>query len=444
VLLVGPKKEMSGSHLVAIRTSQKDNRNKASLIYFTKSLQVESTTEVLIVENTELVDGIGGTTWEGSFLLSHVLDTLSDGIDSSTHLNNIHILELGCGSGLVGLSAALKGFSVTLTDRETDLAKINYTLLQQNYPETTLDVHIQNLEWGDETMLNSLIEQRGNVDILVGAEILCLRKQHPYLLRTIQYLAELNPAMIILFTADGANEKIVNSIAEEEFILKMKTAKSSFRSARIAYGEIRWEDIENQDHSSDNNTYDYSKSSDILSTNNQRTSKVEKASITDITSHCPHDLHWLSFPPQLSASFSSFSSFSTITTWHDQRLRNAQQIEDNDYHSHHEIFRHHILCFYQPSIVMQTCQRCQKQYFSGPSQSVNLLTNPSKISCRFHSQYFVCRRHPAEVRCSINGLGDQLGYYGTGEEDYEAKFWDCCGSEDINCLGCCRGQHIPY
>ena len=39
----------------------------------------------------------------------------------------------------------------------------------------------------------------------------------------------------------------------------------------------------------------------------------------------------------------------------------------------------------------------------------------------------------------MKASGDGLGYYGNGEEGYEAKFWDCCGAEAETARGCGRG-----
>ena len=37
-----------------------------------------------------------------------------------------------------------------------------------------------------------------------------------------------------------------------------------------------------------------------------------------------------------------------------------------------------------------------------------------------------------------------LGYYCGAKDGYEAKFWDCCGNEDINSRGCCYSFHCGY
>lgn len=72
------------------------------------------------------------------------------------------------------------------------------------------------------------------------------------------------------------------------------------------------------------------------------------------------------------------------------------------------------------------CQRCKATY--APSGN-------TRLSCRFHPSYFVCRRHD-----------DQKRYYQLrdGDPPYAAKFYDCCGAEDPDAAGCTTDFHLSY
>ncbi|KAJ1694681.1 hypothetical protein LUZ63_011379 [Rhynchospora breviuscula] len=72
------------------------------------------------------------------------------------------------------------------------------------------------------------------------------------------------------------------------------------------------------------------------------------------------------------------------------------------------------------------CRRCKQSY--DPSKNTT-------SSCRFHPSFFVCRRHD-----------DQKRYYELGPDDppYAAKFYDCCGAEDPDALGCTTDFHASY
>lgn len=382
-------------------------------------------------EDTNLVDGIGGTTWEGSIILGRLLEMIFVELDVWDGLNGCHLLELGCGTGMIGILAGKLGFRSTITDRFSDLAALNvsYTLshtannsgtsiLQSNDKicdastltnafsqmqvsnSSSWDVHVSNLTWGnfpaDNTRMDegeefptvdSLLQLRGPVHIVCGSEITCLRKQQEALVETLVTIANMNPNVFILLTFDGI-PKHETSIYEREMISRMQREK--FQHAIVYHGEVRWD------------------------------SSQSRAILIDRTQEYFNDLSWFYFPYHIFPS--DFEDVSVLTESVDR-----QQVP---------LANHHVIAFFKPQAV-HTCCRCHKQF------SNMLLLNLNK-ACRYHSGLYVCRRHPAELRLSINGQGDQLGYYGNGQEGWEANFWDCCGSEDPKCAGCCHAPHQPY
>ncbi|AQK61489.1 putative carbohydrate esterase [Zea mays] len=74
----------------------------------------------------------------------------------------------------------------------------------------------------------------------------------------------------------------------------------------------------------------------------------------------------------------------------------------------------------------KTCRKCKASY--DPSAN-------TRLSCRFHPSFFVCRRHD-----------DQKRYYELrdGDPPYAAKFYDCCGAEDPDAPGCTTDLHRSY
>ena len=98
----------------------------------------------------------------------------------------------------------------------------------------------------------------------------------------------------------------------------------------------------------------------------------------------------------------------------------------------------HVVAFFKPT-ARATCSHCHEQFF-------HELNRPN--ACRHHKSTYVCRPHPCDVT-SIGGCestADGLGYYCDGNESkgWPAKFWDCCGSEDENELGCEASFHTSY
>ncbi|KAL6638305.1 hypothetical protein ACP70R_025877 [Stipagrostis hirtigluma subsp. patula] len=78
------------------------------------------------------------------------------------------------------------------------------------------------------------------------------------------------------------------------------------------------------------------------------------------------------------------------------------------------------------SAAEKLCRRCKVSY--DPSAN-------TRLSCRFHPSFFVCRRHD-----------DQKRYYELrdGDPPYAAKFYDCCGAEDPDAPGCTTDFHRSY
>jgi hypothetical protein len=377
-----------------------------------------------LLEDSSMVDGIGGITWEGSLVLGYFMELLNYQKQSLGN-NEVSVVELGAGNGILGLLMYQMGFNVMITDRTIDLMEANYQLLKRNiysstYSTSAMDVdeqflssfsdlnfhhhsgnsiEIKSLDWECDanTLRHNFLQKR--YDILLGSEITCLIKQQPYLTQVIFQFALCNPNLVIFLTFDDIpcrnNPK---STYEREFLNTMKN--NSFYSATVFTGKIHWE---------------------------RRTTatREEFATLSDVTLNYENDLHWLSIPKNIYLPAHS-QPFENVSEW---KTSEEEKQYDN-------IHYHHVNAFFRPTAI-NTCSRCQKQFFNSPCFSSNNL-------CCFHNGYYVCRRHPGETRLSIDGQGDRLGYYGNGKDNWEAKFWDCCGNEDANAIGCRRGAHTFY
>ena len=116
--------------------------------------------------------------------------------------------------------------------------------------------------------------------------------------------------------------------------------------------------------------------------------------------------------------------------------------DDDDDGDDSDLSNHHVNAYFKPSLLL-TCARCHQPFFNNPrlfSNPARGLFNPQLAVCRYHPQYYVCRFHPAELGSS----GDGLGYYGNGEEGYDASFWDCCNNAERDAPGCVTGPHVVY
>lgn len=424
-----------------------------------------------IKESTYMVDGIGGGVWEGAIILSRLLEATKVGVRHN-------IIELGCGAGLSGIVAALNGARVLLTDRSVDLAEQNvaYSQLQFNpvrqlaqhsadntaQDHSMLDIRVHELCWEANNSESLFFDKKDTVDILVGAEITCLRKQQHNLMKTIETLS--GPKTIILLSFDDIPMNISESRIEDEksssqgkLLLKLEESipatisviskyekemnemmrLAGFHRAIVCTANVEWHKEDAVDKNSEiseipNTSNDFGLIDESKFQQSSFIPKKSFATVEDITLEHYNDLDNISFP-QLPFGNGHFGSSLNIMN----SERSSKPKSDASHHTHH------ITAYYRPSAV-SVCSRCHKKFLLVLNKDVAGSDRPPGKACRHHGGFYVCRYHPAELRLSIDGGGDGMGYYGNGKEGWEAKFWDCCGDEDINAPGCKWESHLSY
>lgn len=129
-------------------------------------------------ENAHL--GTGLKTWDGSVVLAKYFEA------NPSLISNKTVLELGAGTGLAGIAAAmLQASQVVLTDLEYSLKnlEINVQKNQESIMSSSV-VEIKVLDWTDPTTYPS-----SNVhwDVVIGADIVWLDHLIPPLVSTLDY-----------------------------------------------------------------------------------------------------------------------------------------------------------------------------------------------------------------------------------------------------------------
>ena len=211
--------------------------------------------DLVIKESSFMVDGIGGTTWDGSLVLMWFLLKYRDALSSmmKEFSPSLQILELGAGCGVVSLFVSkIGGFSVTCTDREVDLIEEN---MQRNNVSTG-HMNVHTLNWGDtkktigpgttSSFLNTTVDRlsSGNrYSIICGAEIVVLNKQHDILIDTVD--ANADDDTLILFTFDELSASSQGVLYKKQFIEKM--SRKGYQCRNMMDGEVSWSKVLNID-----------------------------------------------------------------------------------------------------------------------------------------------------------------------------------------------------
>ncbi|WWC92091.1 uncharacterized protein L201_007045 [Kwoniella dendrophila CBS 6074] len=143
--------------------------------------------------------GCGGIAWPAGEVLSRYI-AYRHGIDPS-HLRNKKILELGSGTGLVGIVAGMlePTSEIWVTDQSIllDLMEINTELNIPTNQQGKRNVHVSELNWGDDLSLNQIPIK--DIDIILAADCVYFEPAFPLLVKTLYDLAPIGKEIEILF-----------------------------------------------------------------------------------------------------------------------------------------------------------------------------------------------------------------------------------------------------
>jgi len=151
--------------------------------------------EIYIVEQPNLLVSGGTTglrTWEPSFLVSEWL--------LEQDIQGMQVLELGAGTGLVGIIAAKKGAKILATDGSNTVV----TKLKENYKLNNVIAETQVLRWGEQ---NQSLESKW--DLILGADVTYHEEICSSLAKT--YAIGLKQAGLGILAAPVRNEKTLEA-----------------------------------------------------------------------------------------------------------------------------------------------------------------------------------------------------------------------------------------
>ncbi|MDC6272246.1 hypothetical protein PP707_08090 [Acetobacter pasteurianus] len=183
----------------------------------------KNTQTILVEETPKLISGNNTTglrTWEAALYLANCLQDsaivnslLPSGLDQSKT-----ILELGCGTGLLGLSLAKTQkiynsgtktpSKIIMTDGSMAVFENSHSMLSLNSIDSSL-VQFRQLIWGEDLALAE------NVDVVVGADITYDSRILEPLCKTIDDLFRNHGLQTALISATIRNAKTIESWEKE-------------------------------------------------------------------------------------------------------------------------------------------------------------------------------------------------------------------------------------
>ncbi|XP_051009902.1 protein N-lysine methyltransferase METTL21A [Acomys russatus] len=131
--------------------------------------------------------GVAAVVWDAALVLSTYLEM------GAVTLRGCSAVELGAGTGLVGIVAALLGAHVTITDRKVALEFLKSNVEANLPPHIQPKVVVKELTWGQNLESYS----PGEFDLILGADVIYLEDTFMDLLRTLGHLCS-NHSVILL------------------------------------------------------------------------------------------------------------------------------------------------------------------------------------------------------------------------------------------------------
>ncbi|XP_067154922.1 protein N-lysine methyltransferase METTL21A [Apteryx mantelli] len=122
--------------------------------------------------------GVAAVVWDAALVLCAYLEA------GNVDLCDRAVIELGAGTGLLGIVAALLGARVTVTDRAAALALLESNVRANLPPELQPRAAVKELTWGRD--LGSF--PPGAFDLVLGSDIVYLEETFADLLRTLEHL----------------------------------------------------------------------------------------------------------------------------------------------------------------------------------------------------------------------------------------------------------------
>lgn len=121
--------------------------------------------------------GVAAVVWDAAVILCTFLEM------GTVDLQKQSAIELGAGTGLVGIVAALLGANVTITDRKVALEFLELNVRANLPTHIQQNVSVMELTWGHD--LESFSR---TFDLILGADIVYLEDTFEDLLKTLEHL----------------------------------------------------------------------------------------------------------------------------------------------------------------------------------------------------------------------------------------------------------------
>ncbi|XP_071977148.1 protein N-lysine methyltransferase METTL21A isoform X3 [Engystomops pustulosus] len=129
--------------------------------------------------------GVAAVVWDAAVVLCMYLEA------GGVNLQGRSVIELGAGTGLVGIVAALLGGDVTVTDRDMAMEFLKSNVYDNLPKELEHRMSVKPLNWGVG------LENYSPFDVILGADIIYLEETFQDLLKTLIHLSSEHTVILL-------------------------------------------------------------------------------------------------------------------------------------------------------------------------------------------------------------------------------------------------------
>ncbi|XP_063976035.1 protein N-lysine methyltransferase METTL21D-like [Diachasmimorpha longicaudata] len=184
---------------------------------FTRLFDVEKKERTLTIYQQQVGD-VSCVVWDAALVLAKYLDHKCNDEDTAvSFLDGQNVLELGAGTGCVGMTAACLGGNVVMTDLRSTMP-----ILQKN-------ISLNQDQWRDfGTARAEVLDWKNNYeldfvpDIVVLADCVYYEKSIHPLIKTLEHLCRTNPRTYIILAQEERDTPVQIQVWKD-FLMHLKT-----------------------------------------------------------------------------------------------------------------------------------------------------------------------------------------------------------------------------